>query len=566
MTIGPYLLIPTGNLLLPFVASVSGLNLRTLPPYERYVVSSDGSHHSGSYSEATSFVRSLVADAPIVTVAITTTVDADVAAGLKARDVSKDFENIRDSTSAGGVNADAVSISKLKRTYTSSDSFYLYYEFNVGAARQVCLGAEVRMQAEHTLEKKGELKDKCAEHNTLLSEKDAEIAHLKSLLSLKETEAAEAISLRSQLSAAETADAAKSTELRDLKEKNFSLEGERNTLSERVTTLESVATSKEVELAYLSSQVTKLTADLSGFQLSRDELNSKVASLESERDCLAAQKSSLEVAELDAQLSEMAIHLDEEFYPRFLTTISGRRWFLSHRLNLVILKCLQFPEYLQALGQAIGCAVNKGIQDGLKAGIDHGKAGRDLSVVEAYDPSAEEKYVDVVNALGAVDFSLLSELESKKDSSIVDLMDSLRLEGVLAEILGAENLQPSPEQLILPIHGPEDNVVFAETSLSSYLEIVNLRVQRFREEAKEKRLLLTDVMTPFVEPLSSKSLTSEASTSAASPITTLSTTFASSAVIPPSSVVSDQVLDVKPHSEDPSAVTFEKEELGTSPE
>ncbi|GKE00029.1 hypothetical protein Tco_1388012, partial [Tanacetum coccineum] len=105
---------------------------------------------------------------------------------------------------------------------------------------------------------------------------------------MKETEAAEAISLGSQLSATETADAAKSTKLRDLKEKSFALEGERNALSERVTTLESVTTSKEVELAYLSSQVTKLTADLFGFQLSRDELNSKVASLESERDCLAA--------------------------------------------------------------------------------------------------------------------------------------------------------------------------------------------------------------------------------------------------------------------------------------
>ncbi|GJZ21871.1 hypothetical protein Tco_0558910 [Tanacetum coccineum] len=368
----------------------------------------------------------------------------------------------------------------------------LYSEFNVGAARQVCLGAKVRMRAEHTLEKKGELEDKCAEQTTLLSEKDAEI--------------------------------------------------KRNALSERVTTLESVTTSKEAELAPLSSQVTKLTADLSGFQLSRDELNSKVASLEYERDCLAAQVSAAHwslslssfrerikalqdeqakalgdrVAELDAQLSEMAIHFDE---------------------------------YLS---------------DGLKAGIDHGKAGRDLSVVEAYDPSAEYKYVDVVNALGAVDFSLLSELESKKDSSIVDLIDSLCLEGVLAEIPGAKNLQPSLEQLMLSIHEPEDNVVFAETSLSSSLEIVNLRVQRFREEAKEKRLSLTNVMTHFVEPLSSKSLTGEASTSA-TPITTLSTTFASSVVIPPSSVVSDQVLDAEPHSEDPPVVTFEKEELGTSP-
>nr|GFA26899.1 hypothetical protein [Tanacetum cinerariifolium] len=178
--------------------------------------------------------------------------------------------------------------------------------------------------------------------------------------------------------------------------------------------------------------------------------------------------------------------------------------------NIVLLKCLKSSEYLLALGQAIGYAVNKGIQSGLKASIDHRKAGRDLSVIEAYDPFAKAKYIDAVNALGIVDFSLLSELESKKDSCIVDLMDFLRLEG----------------------------------------------------EVKENPLLLTDVITPLVEPLSSKSLTGEANTSAA-PITTLSTTFASLDVVLPTSVVSDQVLDAKPHNEDPSAVTFDKEELGT---
>ncbi|GJX08662.1 hypothetical protein Tco_0196594 [Tanacetum coccineum] len=270
---------------------VSGLNLWTRPPHVRYVVSLNGSHHSGSHSEATSFVRSSVVDAPVVTVAVTTTVNANVAVGSKAKDASKDFENIGDSTSAGGVNADAVSISKWKVTndsiledpYVCQDltdrlapiAFFtklramdydqLYSEFNVGAAQQVCLKAEVRMWVEHTLEKKGELEDKCAEQTTLLSEKDAEIAHLKSLLSLKESEAAEAISLRSQLFVVEAADAAKSTKLRVLKEKNFACEGERNVLSERVATLESVTTSKEDELASLSSQVAKLTADLSGF-------------------------------------------------------------------------------------------------------------------------------------------------------------------------------------------------------------------------------------------------------------------------------------------------------------
>nr|GEU53566.1 hypothetical protein [Tanacetum cinerariifolium] len=503
--------------------SVSGLSLRTCPPNMRYIVSSDDSHHSGSYSEATSFVRYLVADASIMTVIVTTTVVTDVFAilGSKARVESKNLENIGDSASAGGANADAASISKLNKPSPSSDSFYTSQSLDTETMHRVYVPRwkvtndsvledayvyrdltdrlaspalfaqlQVRMRAEHTLEKNGELEDKCAKQAALLSERDTEIVHPKSILSLKEVEAAEAIRLYGQLTTMKDVDAAKDNELKDLKEKNFTLEGER---------------------CYLS----------------RDELNSQAASLESKRDGLINQMSLLEyafklfsarieatrdeqenvlrnrVAELDAQLLEMAAHLDKEFYPRFLTAISEWRWILTHGLKLVILKCLQSPEYCHALGTAIGCTVNKGIQDGPRARVDHGKAERDLSVIEAYDPFAKAKYVEAVNALGVVDFSLLSELKYKKDASIVDLMDSLRLDGPLAEIPIAEDLQPSPEQIRLLVDRPKDNVVLGETSLSFSLQVVHSQVQRVKGEIIEKRLSLTDVMAPLADPLSS---------------------------------------------------------------
>ncbi|GKD73248.1 hypothetical protein Tco_1331530, partial [Tanacetum coccineum] len=168
----------------------------THPPHVRYVVSSDSSLHSDSYFEAASLIR-YVADAPVVTVAITT-IDANVVVGSKAKDVLREIEHTEDSASASRIEADAVSISKLKKPSISSDSFYasqsldtetlhrlrvmdydhLYSEFNVGAARQVCLGAEARMRAEHTFEKKNELEDKCAGQANLLSERDTDIAHL----------------------------------------------------------------------------------------------------------------------------------------------------------------------------------------------------------------------------------------------------------------------------------------------------------------------------------------------------------------------------------------------------
>nr|GEX61966.1 reverse transcriptase domain-containing protein [Tanacetum cinerariifolium] len=58
---------------------------------------------------------------------------------------------------------------------------------------------------------------------------------------------------------------------------------------------------------------------------------------------------------------------------------------------------------------------------------------------------------------------------------MVDLMDSLRLEGPLAEIPRAKDLQPSPKQLMLPIHMLEDNVVLGETSLSFSRQVVHSR-------------------------------------------------------------------------------------------
>nr|GFC24975.1 hypothetical protein [Tanacetum cinerariifolium] len=44
-------------------------------------------------------------------------------------------------------------------------------------------------------------------------------------------------------------------------------------------------------------------------------------------------------------------------------------------------------------------AMYKGMQDGLAAGIDHGKAERGLVDVDAYDTSAKDNYVSAVNAL-----------------------------------------------------------------------------------------------------------------------------------------------------------------------
>ncbi|GJY50651.1 hypothetical protein Tco_0441498 [Tanacetum coccineum] len=182
------------------------------------------------------------------------------------------------------------------------------------------------------------------------------------------------------------------------------------------------------------------------------------------------------------------------------------------------------------------------LRNQVAAGIEHGKAGRALSDVAAYNPSANADYVAAVNALRDMDFSLLTLLVSQKDDSIADIMDSLCLEGPAAKTLDAGELQPSHEQLMLPIHRPEDNVVLGETSLSFSFKVIHNCIQRIGEDAEARRLSLSNAMVPLIEPLSSVNLLGESSTLEV-PVT--------------ADVVEDPFSD---------GIVFEKKELETSHE
>nr|GEX61565.1 reverse transcriptase domain-containing protein [Tanacetum cinerariifolium] len=229
------------------------------------------------------------------------------------------------------------------------------------------------------------------------------------------------------------------------------------------------------------------------------------------------------VAEIDSELMGMVVHLDEEIYPRFLTTIGGRRWIISRGFRLVVMKCLPYLEYDVTLGTAIGLAIDKGMQTGLVAGTDHGKARRGFAKIVAYDPSVEERYVFAVVALRDLDFNFLSQLESQKDARIACIMDSLRLDGPSAETLVVSRLQPAT---------------------SSFYCLFTRR----RTMLSLERLFS---MGPLVDHLSFKNLVGEASTSrvlATTATTTalfVSITTANVSSIPTISVVDYEVLNTE---------------------
>ncbi|GKE82648.1 hypothetical protein Tco_1552648, partial [Tanacetum coccineum] len=185
--------------------------------------------------------------------------------------------------------------------------------------------------------------------------------------------------LRAEVSKCEAVEKSLRDETDALKECNAILKKEQNALDMKVADLEASVVGKERGVT---------------------DLNSFITFVKSQNDILAGQ---------------MALHLEEKFYPHLLTTISCR-----------------------------SKAIKKGMQDGLFVGITHGKEGRVLA-------------------------------DSNEDASIKTVMDILRLEEPLAEILGLNKLQPTVDELMVLIHHSPNKVVIGATALSLALDVSSVR-------------------------------------------------------------------------------------------
>ncbi|GJX20233.1 hypothetical protein Tco_0222910 [Tanacetum coccineum] len=457
--------------------SVAGLNLRAIGAPPRFVISLDSSHHSGTNvaeAEVDSLVRSSV---PIMTTITTITSMVGLASVAKERLVEP-YPFCVDSSSAGGTDPTTGSVTNGSRLgdgrvcremvdeFTPHKFFasvhgmehdQLFTEFIVGATRQMSLSAEVRMRAEYNVKEKRRLKSVVERQVELLKVRKGEIKNLKAQLLLRETEVAKAIRLRAKAS-------------------NF----------KAVTKLEASAVGKEHELTNLNALVREL-------DISSSELQEKVIVYENCMDQLEKfQYDRMKVVndkfdKLYTDFVEMAVHLEEKFYPYLLTTISGRRRYIA------------------------GIVPSAGIHP-----------GRVLIDVAAHNPSAEVDYTSALQQLQNVNFSLLAKLKSNKDANVKTVIDILRLEGLLAERLGLNELQPNVDQLMVLIHRSSDKVVLGATALS----------------------LALDVSTKpfFAMVLTSTEGTSHIVSATANTTTTLSKTFASTSSIAPISVDDYEVV------------------------
>nr|GEV19648.1 hypothetical protein [Tanacetum cinerariifolium] len=194
--------------------------------------------------------------------------------------------------------------------------------------------------------------------------------------------------------------------------KNVAFKDEKNSLNGKIIELQSLVSAKDLELKDLNVVVSSLRSQSDGLVdqvhalettcfgppelvFGYEHLKERIKEFQDAQMKLVDDK----VAKLDAGLLEMACHLEEKFFPHLLTTISGQRWNVKW-----------------------SCGRNR-----------HGKEGRSLTDVAAYNPNAEVYFNSVVQKLREVDFSLLVELKSHKDASVEDIMNLLYMEGSLAD-------------------------------------------------------------------------------------------------------------------------------------
>nr|GEZ03752.1 hypothetical protein [Tanacetum cinerariifolium] len=209
------------------------------------------------------------------------------------------------------------------------------------------LSAKIRMHAEYNIKERRRLNSIVEEKDALLKAKDEEIGSLKAQLILKEAEAAKVVRLRAKTSNFEAVEKSLLTSV-EVKE-------------QEVVDLDVMVTSVKLQNDNLVDHVHKLKTSSTGLQEKVTAYENCLSRLEKFQDDRMREMND-KFDKLDANIVEMALHLEEKFYPHILTTISG---------------------------PAIGKAVKKGMQDGLSAEITHGAEGRVLTDVAAYNPSAE---------------------------------------------------------------------------------------------------------------------------------------------------------------------------------
>nr|GEW60138.1 hypothetical protein [Tanacetum cinerariifolium] len=124
------------------------------------------------------------------------------------------------------------------------------------------------------------------------------------------------------------------------------------------------------------------------------------------------------------------------------------------RPTLAVMKCAESIDLRQAFANVMFAGIAKGMSEGLSHDIEHMKADRGLEVMEAYDPKANNKYLQALQELKDVKYLIVDQLESLKDALIKVIMAFLHLESDSGEDAPKwiRDLRPSTSQLKIPLY------------------------------------------------------------------------------------------------------------------
>ncbi|GJZ62123.1 hypothetical protein Tco_0618260 [Tanacetum coccineum] len=283
-------------------------------------------------------------------------------------------------------------------------------QYNINLARQVALGSQLRLRFEQEVRLLKKARAQVGRRNKRIQVREEEIKRL-------------------------------GEEVESLKVVETEVHGLRNQTKNLETLLEAE------QVSTLQAQVTCEKRIKAAFEEFKKYEDNKI-----EQRC----------AEMDARLDKLSVDIDEELYPHMLTAIAGRCWVIGHGLRLAVMKCVESSEIRQAFANVVSAGLAKGMSEGLKYNIEHGKAGHDLTDVEAYDPEANNKLVKALKDLKDLKYPMVDQLEKLKDAPMELIMTSLHLESDTGKDAPQwiRDLRPSSSQLKIPIYhevrAPED--------------------------------------------------------------------------------------------------------------
>nr|GEY58215.1 transposase (putative), gypsy type [Tanacetum cinerariifolium] len=186
----------------------------------------------------------------------------------------------------------------------------------------------------------------------------------------------------------------------------------------------------------LSQELERMRAQFSKLQVSNERLSQQV-------DALQQQVSGEEM--LKAAFKE---------YKRQQDQLVEQRWVIGHGLRLSMMKCVESLEMRQAFADVVSAGVAKSMSEGLKHGVENGRAQLTVESLEAYDPEAEAKFAAALQSLKDLKYPLLDQLEGLKDAPMDVIMAALYLEsdtgGDTPQFI--RDLRPSSSQLTIPVY------------------------------------------------------------------------------------------------------------------